>query len=233
METSVAVIIPALDEADNLPLVLSALPEVDEVVVVDNGSTDGTAEVARRCPSRAHRQTVITEPRRGYGTAVRAGMDHLANTHPPEVVVILDADFADHPELLGRLVAPILADEADLALSDRTQTAQRGALSIVQVLGNRFANALITAVSGHRFRDMGPFRAIRWSSLVAMEMSDPTWGWNVEMHLKAVNRSLRVIEIPMPYRRRRHGRSKISGTLIGTTRAGYRILQAVARYRDA
>lgn len=228
----VAVIIPALDEARNLPLVLGDLPEVHRVVIVDNGSTDDTAAVARSTPCAARHRCVLIEPKRGYGTAVLAGIRYL-QTDPPDMVVILDADHADHPELLSRLTDPIARDEADLVLSDRSQTAEPGAMTAAQIFGNRFANHLIHLACGRRFQDMGPFRAIRWTSLLAMNMQDPTWGWNVEMHLKAVNRSLRVIEIPMPYRKRRFGRSKISGTLIGASRAGFRILQAVARYRDA
>jgi glycosyltransferase involved in cell wall biosynthesis len=194
------------------------------VIVVDNGSTDDTAEVARAAGAE-----VVSEPRRGYGTAVLAGITAL-EADPPRVVVILDADHSDRPELLGRLTAPILAGDADMVLSDRSRTAAPGALTRVQRFGNRFATALMWVASGHRYRDMGPFRAIGWDALQSLRMEDPTWGWNVEMQLKAVHAGLRIREIPVPYGARRAGESKISGDLRGATRAGGRILWAVGRY---
>lgn len=221
----VAVVIPALNEAGSLPGVLASLPAVGRVVVVDNGSTDDTAAVAA-----ANGAEVVHEPRRGYGTAVLAGMAHL-RPDPPAVLVILDADHSDRPELLPRLVGPILDDRADLVLSDRSHTAAPGALTRPQRFGNAFATTLMWGVAGHRYADMGPFRAIRWTSLQALEMEDPTWGWNVEMQLKAVRRGLRIIELPFPYGARRAGRSKISGDVKGAARAGAKILQAVHRYR--
>ena len=225
MGTDVAVVIPALDEEASLPHVLADLPDGVRVVVVDNGSTDQTAEVAREGGAE-----VVSEPQRGYGTAVLAGLQHLASD-PPRVVVILDADHADHPELLDQLTGPILRDEVDMVLSDRTRTAEPGALEPTQRFGNWFATRLMRLTTGHRFADMGPYRAVRWTSLRSLEMEDPTWGWNVEMQLKAVRRGLRIREVEMPYRRRRAGRSKISGTLRGSAKAGYRILWAVRRYR--
>lgn len=221
----IAVVIPALNEAESLPAVLRDLPPVHRLLVVDNGSTDSTAAVAASLGAE-----VVREPRRGYGSAVRAGIDAL-RSDPPDVLVILDADHADRPELLDRLVLPIADDEADLVLSDRSRTAEPGALTSVQRFGNGLAVRLIALTTGHRYRDMGPFRAIRWSSLLRLEMEDPTWGWNVEMQMKAAIRGLRIVEIAVPYRRRARGVSKISGSLIGATRAGVRIVQAVARYR--
>lgn len=217
-------VIPALNEALSLPGVLAALPAVDRVVVVDNGSTDDTAVVAI-----AGGAEVVSEPRRGYGNAVLAGMAALA-ADPPDVLVILDADHSDRPELMHRLTEPILAGRADLVLSDRSRTAAPGALTRPQRFGNAFATTLMWGVSGHRYRDMGPFRAIRWESLMVLRMQDPTWGWNVEMQLKAVHHGLRIVEIPVPYGARRAGESKISGDLRGAMRAGARILWAVGRY---
>lgn len=220
----VAVVIPALNEAESLPFVLRDLPPVDRVVVADNGSTDATAAVARAAGA-----DVVAEPARGYGRAVRAGLAALT-ADPPDVVVILDGDHADDPARLPDLVAPIAAGRADFVLADRSRTAEPGALQPAQRFGNAFAVAAIRAVTGHRYRDLGPFRAIRWSSLVALGMTDPTWGWNVEMQIKAARHGLRIVEIPLPYRRRRAGDSKISGTVRGSLRAGARITQAVWRY---
>ncbi|MCB9676627.1 MAG: glycosyltransferase family 2 protein [Alphaproteobacteria bacterium] len=222
---NVAVVIPALNEAGSLPAVLRDVPPHVRVVVVDNGSDDDTAAVAR-----AHGAEVLHEPRRGYGTAVQTGMAHLA-TDPPDILVILDGDHADDPTRMDDLVRPIAEGRADLVQIDRTWSAEPHALTAVQVFGNGLATSLIHLTTGHRYRDMGPFRAIRWDRLVELEMEDPTWGWNVEMQMKAVHHGLRILEIPLPYRKRRAGRSKISGSLTGSLRAGVRILQAVARYR--
>ncbi len=220
-----AVVIPALNEEQSLPGALGDIPDwVDRVVVVDNGSDDGTSRAARDGGAE-----LVWAPRRGYGTAVLAGLAHLA-ADAPDVLVILDADHADHAELMHRLVDPIVADDADLVQIDRSRSAEPGALTSVQRFGNHLATTLIAATTGLRTQDMGPFRAIRWSSLLSLEMSDPTWGWNVEMQMKAAHAGLRVLEVPLPYRRRRRGRSKISGSLTGAARAGVRILQAVARY---
>jgi len=220
--TTIAVLIPALDEAEALPRVLTEVPEdlVARVVVVDNGSTDATAAVARR-----HGAEVVTEPRRGYGTACQAGLEHLS-VAPPDVVVILDADHSDFPEETGEIVAPILADEADLVCGSRVERAEPGALPAHVRWGNALATGLIRLLHGHRYTDMGPFRAVRWEALERLEMGDPTYGWNAEMQVKAVQRGLRVREVPVRYRRR-IGTSKISGTIKGTVLAGGLILWTV------
>ena len=219
-----AVVIPALDEEGSLPDVLDAIPDHCQVVVADNGSTDCTTEVARARGAR-----VVLEPHKGYGSAVLAGLNALQDD-PPDIVVILDADGADPAQAIDTLTGPIIADRADLVLSDRTRTAAPGALTRTQRIGNQFAVHLMGRRTGHAYRDMGPFRAIRWSALQRLAMCDPTWGWNVEMQIKAVHHGLRVVEIPLPYKARTHGRSKISGTLLGVARAGSRILWAVHRY---
>jgi len=218
-------VIPALNEAESLPAVFADLTPDLRVVVVDNGSEDDTARVAASLGAE-----VVHEARRGYGTAVLSGMRHLIHT-PPEVLVILDADHADPPERIPELVRPILQDRADMVLSDRSLTAEPGALTSTQRFGNWLATELIAATVGRRYHDMGPFRALRWTSLIALDMQDPTWGWNVEMQMKAVHHGLRIVELPLPYRRRHKGRSKISGSVQGAARAGVRILQAVHRYR--
>lgn len=222
---SVAVVIPALDEAGSIAGVLQALPPGVRAVVVDNGSVDDTPEIARQCGA-----IVVRARRRGYGTAVLAGFEAL-RADPPDVVVVLDADHADDPSLIGRLVDPIARGEADLAIGDRSRTAEPGALTTVQRLGNRLAVRAIAMASGRRFHDLGAYRAIRWTCIDKLALVDPTWGFNVEMNLKALRLGLRIVEVPLPYRRRRAGRSKISGTIVGSARAGYRIVRAVQRYR--
>ena len=221
----IAVAIPALNEDASIAAVLDAVPAfVDRTIVVDNGSTDRTAAVAA-----AKSAEVVTARPRGYGTAVLAGMRAL-QAHPPDVLVILDADLADVPSTMAVLLDPIVEGRRDLVLSERSRTAEPGALTWVQRFGNGLAVRLMYLATGHRFRDMGPFRAIRWRSLQALAMQDPTWGWNVEMQMKALHHGLRIEEIPLPYRARTRGRSKISGSLQGASRAGVRILQAVGRY---
>lgn len=222
---NVAVLIPALNEAGSLRGVIAALPADVRCIVIDNGSTDNTASIAVSAGAE-----VIAEPRRGYGSAVQAGLRHLA-ADPPDVVVILDADHADDPQRIQRLLEPIVAGDADLVLADRSLTAEAGALTLPQRFGNRLATALIAGISGRHYRDMGPFRALSWSAVQRLDLVDPTWGWNLEMQLKAAQRGLRVLEIPLPYRKRRAGQSKISGSFTGSVRAGYRILWAVNRYR--
>lgn len=220
---SVFVIIPALDEERSLPLVLAELPLVGGVIVVDNGSRDRTAEVAREGGA-----TVVHEPRRGYGNACLAGMAE-AGRRGAGIIVILDGDHSDYPDDLPLLVNPVLDGEADMVLGDRTRLAEAGALRRHQELGNRLATFLIARVTGHRYRDMGPFRAIRAEALDSLQMRDPNYGWNVEMQMKAVQRGLRVREVAVRYRPR-IGQSKVSGTLRGSVKAGAKILLSVWRY---
>jgi len=200
------------------------MPPVGVVFVVDNGSTDSTADIARAAGA-----TVINEPSKGYGNACQAGIREAAASGF-EVVVILDGDHSFIPQELERLVAPILMDEADMVLGDRTQTAAPGAITFPQRFGNLVATRLIHAASGFRYQDMGPFRAIRTSSLVSMQMRDPNYGWNVEMQLKAIQRGCRVMEIPVTCRNRIAGQSKISGSLSSALRCGLKMMWATLRY---
>lgn len=222
----VAVILPALNEAETLPGVLRRLPRGYTTIVVDNGSTDRTAELAREGGA-----VVVAAPSKGYGSACLAGLSWVENHGGAEVIVILDADGADDPALLPTFVDRIVADEVDLVLSTRTQGgAEPGALTAVQRVGNRVQCEVINRRWGLQLTDMGPMRAIRGSSLRELRMEDATWGWNVEMACKAARAGLRIVEVPVSYRRRQGGESKISGSVRGATRAGGRILWALWRY---
>jgi len=225
--SSVAVVIPALNEERPLKQVLAGLgpPGSRRVIVVDNGSTDGTAAVARAAGA-----TVVREPRRGYGAACQAGLAYLKSS-PPALVAFLDADASDDPEQLDEILAPILAGRADLVIGSRVLGEREpGALTALQVLGNRLAVALLRVLFGVRATDLGPFRAIRWPALERLGMRDRDYGWTVEMQARAARHGLRVVEVPVRYRRR-VGRSKISGTVRGALGAGWKILFTIARVR--
>ena len=220
---SVAVIIPACDEEASLPLVLDALPrqEVQRVVVVNNGSTDGTARVAER-----HGAEVVNEPRRGYGRACQAGLTAL-RAEPPDLVVFLDADYSDHPEELPDLLAPLRHGQADLVIGARVASRREpGAIAPQALWGNHLVTGLLRWIWGASATDLGPFRAIRWTALEQLGVRDVNYGWNVEMQIRAVQGGLRIVEVPVSYRRRT-GRSKISGTVSGTVGAGTKILWTV------
>lgn len=224
---SIDVVIPAYNEESSLPRVLAAIPKdlVRRVVVADNNSRDRTAEVAAAAGA-----IVVPAPVQGYGSACLAGLDYLRRHGPPEIVAFLDADFSDHPEELPRLVAPIAAGEADLAIGSRVLgQREKGALLPQARVGNFIACSLIRLLYGFRYTDLGPFRAISWRALESLEMRDPNYGWTAEMQVKALRRGLRVVEAPVSYRRR-IGVSKITGTLAGSARAGYKILLTVVRY---
>ena len=227
----ITVLLPAYNEEESLPEVLRELQAVDppvDVVVVDNGSEDRTARVAGQAGV-----TVVYEPSRGYGNACLAGILYLSRRKaPPQVLVICDADGGDDPGALPKLTAPILSGEADLVIGSRTLgNAEPGSLTPQAQVGNAIATSLIAQLHGYHFSDMGPFRAIRFQSLLDLGMEDETWGWNVEMQMKALKGDLRVQEIPVRYRKRLAGESKISGSLSGAVRAGARMLWAVYRYR--
>lgn len=226
MRPVVDVIIPALDEELALPHVLAEIPRehVRRVVVADNGSRDRTAIVAREGGAE-----VVSEPRRGYGAACLKALAHLASD-PPEIVVFLDGDRSDHPAELPRLIEPITHREAELVVGSRTLgRAERGSLTPQQRAGNAIACVALRLLYRARYTDLGPFRAIRWSALEALDMRDRDYGWTVEMQVKAARRGLRHAEVPVSYRRR-IGASKVSGTLRGTIGASRKILWTLARH---
>ena len=224
MSPKVSVIIPAYNEEESLPHVLNDLPRdrLHQIIVVDNCSTDRTSEVAR-----ANGATVVYEKRQGYGQACLSGMDALDN---PDIVVFLDGDYSDFPEEIDLLLAPILKGEADFIVGSRMILEEsRKALLPQARYGNQLAVFLIRLFFGHRFTDLGPFRAIRYESLQVIGMRDKNFGWTVEMQIKAVQKGLRIREVPVRYRMR-IGVSKITGTVSGTLKAGTKIIYTIFRY---
>ena len=219
----IAVIIPALNEERAIGRVIADIPSwVDLVVVADNGSTDRTAEI-----SRAAGALVIAEPERGYGAACLAGLRNIGDA---DIVVFLDGDYSDYPEEMVSLVDPITAGTSDMVIGSRVLgEREAGALTPQQRFGNWLATRLIRWIWGTRYSDLGPFRAIATKSLSRLQMADRTYGWTVEMQIKAAILGLRSTEVPVRYRRR-IGVSKISGTITGTVKAGWKILGMIARY---
>jgi len=232
MPSPIAFIIPALNEEAALSPMLDGLraaldaaacPTAD-ILVVDNGSRDATADVARK-----HGARVISEPRRGYGQACLAGIAALSDN--TEIVVFLDADGSDDPEDLLRLLTPVRQGKADMVLGSRTIAARAaGAFTPQQAFGNWLATGLMRVLFGARYTDLGPFRVIRRKALERLRMQDTNFGWTIEMQIKAHRAGLRVLEIPVNYRNRIAGESKISGNLRGSLRAGWKILWTVAKH---
>lgn len=225
----VFVIIPAFNEQNAVCHVLSDIPmeRVSEVIVVNNGSTDNTVEQARSCGA-----TVLDEPRKGYGNACLKGIDYLIEKPAADdsIVVFIDADYADYPEEMSKLIQLITEGKADMVIGSRALgTREKGAMTPQQVVGNWLATTLLKRFYGVKFTDLGPFRAIRFDKLIDIGMQDTTYGWTVEMQLKAAKQKLKCMEVPVNYRKR-IGKSKVSGTVKGTLMAGYKILWTIFKY---
>lgn len=226
----VAVVIPAWNEERSIGRVIQDLPAAwhQRVVVGDNNSTDDTAAVARKAGA-----VVVPAPRQGYGSACLAALAYLEALpadQRPQVVAFIDGDYSDYPEQLPLLVEPILTGQTDLVIGSRMLKPQpTGALLPQAIFGNRLACFLIRLLFGHRYTDLGPFRAISWNALQSLKMRDTNFGWTVEMQIKAARAKLRIREVAVDYRPR-VGFSKITGTISGSVRAGYKILYTIFRY---
>jgi len=224
----IRVIIPAFNEQNAVCNVIREIPRslVREIIVVNNGSTDNTVEQARSCGA-----TVLEEPRKGYGNACLKGINYLWQSgSQPDIVVFIDADYSDYPAEMEKVVGPIIHGNADMVIGSRALgVRQKGAMTLQQVFGNWLATRLIKFFYGVKFSDLGPFRAIKFDKLLLIDMRDKTYGWTVEMQLKAAKYQLNCAEVPVNYRKR-IGKSKVSGTVKGTIMAGYKIIWTIFKY---
>ncbi len=225
--TKISVIIPAYNEADSIAHVIKDIPSiVEDIIVVSNNSSDATIENAQNAGA-----TVLSEDNRGYGFACLKGMDYIsAKDEKPDIIVFLDGDYSDYPEELDKIVAPILEKDIDFVIGARVKRLrEEGAMTIPQIFGNWLATTLMKLFFGAKFTDLGPFRAIKYNKLLALSMEDKTYGWTVEMQLKALKQKLTYTEVPVNYRNR-IGVSKVSGTVKGAIFAGIKILGWIFKY---
>lgn len=224
----VVVIIPAFNEQESVGCVINDIPKdlVDQIIVVNNASTDLTEENAIKAGA-----TVLKQPIRGYGNACLKGMEYVAGlTTKPDVIVFCDADYSDHPEHLDQLIQPIISEDVDLVIGSRAKgNREKGSMTIPQIFGNWLATRLLRLIYRVKFTDLGPFRAIKYDKLLELEMKDKTYGWTVEMQLKAAKKKFKCVEIPVDYRKR-IGFSKISGTVKGAIMAGYKVIWTIFKY---
>lgn len=229
--TNIKVIIPAYNEQDSIGSVIADIPKtVQEVIVINNNSTDDTAKNAKNAGA-----TVLTENRKGYGYACLKGMEHIAKQslnpqNKPNIIVFLDGDYSDYPDELTKLIAPILNEDIDFVIGARVKRLREGgSMTPQQIFGNWLATFLMSLFFNAKFTDLGPFRAIKYDKLVSLKMEDKTYGWTVEMQLKALKQKLTYIEVPVKYKQR-IGVSKVSGTVKGTIFAGFKILGWIFKY---
>ncbi len=223
----IKVIIPAFNEQDSIANVIQDIPSlVEEVIVVSNNSTDLTEVNAKHTGA-----TVLTENRKGYGYACLKGMDYISKQQSkPDIIVFLDGDYSDYPEELTKIIAPIIEDNIDLVIGSRVKELREdGAMTPQQIFGNWLATKLMSLFFKAKFTDLGPFRAIKYDKLLALNMVDKTYGWTVEMQLKALKQKLSYTEVPVNYRNR-IGVSKVSGTIKGSIFAGIKILSWIFKY---
>lgn len=221
------VIIPAYNEADSIAKVIAEIPNsVSEIIVINNGSTDNTVDKALQAGA-----TVLTENNRGYGYACLCGMDYIAKqSKKPDIVVYIDGDYSDYPEELTKLVKPIIEDNVDFVIGARVkELREQGSMTPQQIFGNWLATFLMKLLFRATFTDLGPFRAIKYNRLLELQMEDKTYGWTVEMQLKALKRKLTYTEVPVRYKKR-IGISKVSGTVKGSIFAGIKILGWIFKY---
>ncbi len=227
MAKDIRVIIPAFNEEESISKVIDEIPDsVAEIIVANNNSTDNTAKNALNAGA-----TVVDEARPGYGYACLAAMDYIAKqSKQPDIIVFLDGDYSDYPEELDKIVAPIINGNMDLVIGARKKEfREEGSMTFPQVFGNWLATFLMRLFFGAKFTDLGPFRAIKYESLKELEMQDKTYGWTVEMQLKAIRKKLAYKEVPVRYKRR-IGVSKVSGTVKGAIFAGVKILGWIFKY---
>lgn len=225
--TGIKVIIPAYNEADSIAKVINDIPSiVDEIIVVSNNSTDATETNAKNAGA-----TVLSETRKGYGYACLKGMAYIAELKiQPGIIVFLDGDYSDYPEELTKLVHPIINDNIDFVLGARVkELREKGSMTFPQIFGNWLATTLMSVIYNSTFTDLGPFRAIKYSKLLELNMEDKTYGWTVEMQLKILRKKMSYQEIPVNYRNR-IGVSKVSGTIKGAIFAGVKILGWIFKY---
>jgi len=224
----VDLIIPVLNEEASIGLVLKALPGelLRHVIVCDNGSSDNTMQIAASGGA-----VVLQETNRGYGNACLKGMEFIAQQDiPPDIVVFLDGDYSDFPEELPAIIKPIIGQKADLVIGARSkEMREAGSMTPQQIFGNWLACRMIYTLYGHTFTDLGPFRAIAYQKLLELNMCDRNYGWTVEMQVKALKKQLKIMEVPVHYRKRK-GYSKVSGTVKGTIGAGYKIIKTILKY---
>ncbi|MBD98711.1 MAG: UDP-glucose--dolichyl-phosphate glucosyltransferase [Verrucomicrobia bacterium] len=228
-DKKIVVIIPAFNEENAVGKVIQDIPTdiVDEVIVVNNNSTDRTSESALK-----EGATVLFEERKGYGNACLKGMEYVENEMetPPDILIFIDADYSDYPEQMPELIQPIASGEAQLVIGSRAiGKRDAGSMTVPQLFGNWLATRLIRLLYGIHFTDLGPFRAIDYPAIKTLDMQDKTYGWTVEMQVKAAKYELKCKEVPVNYRQR-IGFSKISGTVKGTLMAGYKIITTIFKY---
>ncbi len=228
LNKKIKLVVPAYNEQATIGLVLRAVPKgvCEEVIVTDNNSNDRTAAEAK-----ANGATVLFQPLAGYGNACLKALEYIRENGGCDIVVFLDGDFSDYPEEMSKLVQPLISGDADMVIGSRIKALrQPGSMTPQQVFGNWLAVFLITLFFKHRFTDLGPFRAITWKALEKLKMEDKNYGWTVEMQVKAVKHRLKCVNLPVKYRNRAGGKSKVSGTLKGSVLAGIKIIKTIFKY---